>query len=77
MVHGLSAVRESAPEPVLPCVGDVEPVQGARIEPDESAWDRVGVYGTEHDHTWVRKGQEVRTAAITVSTASSPSFFAQ
>jgi urate oxidase len=26
----------------------------------------VTVDGTEHDHTWVRKGQEVRTAAITV-----------
>jgi urate oxidase len=47
-------------------VHDVEPVQGARIEIDEYAWQRAVVDGAEHDHTWIRKGQEVRTAAITV-----------
>ncbi len=50
-------------------VRDVQPVVGARIEIDEYAWDRVVVDGSEHDHTWVRKGQEVRTAAITVDSA--------
>jgi urate oxidase len=39
---------------------------GARIEIEEYAWERAVVDGTEHDHTWMRKGQEVRTAAITV-----------
>lgn len=47
-------------------VDDVEPVQGARVEIDEYAWERATVDGAEHDHTWIRKGQEVRTAAITV-----------
>ncbi|TAJ48914.1 MAG: urate oxidase [Herbiconiux sp.] len=47
-------------------VSDVEPVTGARIEIEEYAWERVLVDGTEHDHTFVRRGQEVRTAAITV-----------
>lgn len=47
-------------------VGDVDPVEGARIEIDEYAWERAMVDGAEHDHTWIRKGQEVRTAAITV-----------
>ena len=47
-------------------VADVEPVLGARIEIEEYAWERAIVDGAEHDHTWVRKGQEVRTAAITV-----------
>jgi urate oxidase len=47
-------------------VRDVAPVQAARIEIDEFAWQRVVVDGAEHDHTWIRKGQEVRTAAITV-----------
>ena len=47
-------------------VHDVDPVQGARIEIDEYAWERAVVDGAEHDHTWIRKGQEVRTAAITV-----------
>ncbi|MDY6871057.1 MAG: urate oxidase [Actinomycetota bacterium] len=47
-------------------VHDVEPVQGARVEIDEYAWERAVVDGVEHDHTWIRKGQEVRTAAVTV-----------
>jgi urate oxidase len=47
-------------------VGDVEPVDGARIEIEEYAWERAVVDGAEHDHTWIRKGQEVRTAAVTV-----------
>lgn len=47
-------------------VGDVDPVVGARVEIDEYAWERAIVDGAEHDHTFIRKGQEVRTAAITV-----------
>jgi urate oxidase len=47
-------------------VHDVAPVEGARIEIEEYAWERAVVDGTEHDYTWMRKGQEVRTAAITV-----------
>ena len=47
-------------------VHDVEPVQGARIEIEEYAWERAVVDGVEHDHTWLRKGQEIRTAAVTV-----------
>jgi urate oxidase len=46
---------------------DVEAIDEARIEIDEYAWERAVVDGAEHDHTWVRKGQEVRTAAITVN----------
>jgi len=47
-------------------VADVAPVRGARIEIEEFAWQRAVVDGVEHDHTWVRSGQEVRTAAVTV-----------
>ncbi len=47
-------------------VNDVDPVDGARIEIEEYAWERAIVDGAEHDYTWIRKGQEVRTAAITV-----------
>lgn len=47
-------------------VDDVAPVTGARIEIEEFAWERVVVDGEEHDHTWIRKGQEIRTAAVTV-----------
>jgi urate oxidase len=47
-------------------VNDVEPVQGCRIEIEEYAWERVRVNGHEHDHTWVRKGQETRTTILTI-----------
>jgi urate oxidase len=47
-------------------VHDVEPVQGARVEIEEYAWERAVVDGAEHNHTFIRKGQEVRTAAVTV-----------
>ncbi|MFI9510732.1 factor-independent urate hydroxylase [Nocardia sp. NPDC052566] len=48
-------------------VDAIEPVASARIEVDEYAWERVEVGGIEHDHTWVRQGTEVRTAAVTVA----------
>ena len=47
-------------------VDDVVPVEGARIEIEEYAWEHAVVDGEEHEHTFVRLGQEVRTAAITV-----------
>ncbi|GGG12999.1 uricase [Rhodococcoides trifolii] len=47
-------------------VDDTVPVQSARIELEEYAWERVTVGGKEHDHTWVRKGQETRVASVTV-----------
>ncbi|MCU1528726.1 MAG: urate oxidase, partial [Frondihabitans sp.] len=47
-------------------VDDIDPVVGARIEIEEYEWERAVVDGSEHDHTWLRKGQEIRTAAITV-----------
>ncbi|MFS4505864.1 factor-independent urate hydroxylase [Clavibacter sp. Sh2141] len=47
-------------------VDDIPPVTTARVEIEEFAWDRVSVDGREHDHTWVRRGQGVRTAAITL-----------
>lgn len=50
-------------------VDDVEPVMGARVEIEEYPWERVAVGGVEHDHTWVRKGQEVRIASVTVEGA--------
>jgi urate oxidase len=48
-------------------VADVAPVASARVEVEEYAWSRAEVDGEGHDHTFVRSGQEVRTAAITVS----------
>ncbi len=47
-------------------VDEVEPVDSARVEIEQFAWERVLVDGREHEHTWVRRGPEVRTAAVTV-----------
>jgi urate oxidase len=52
-------------------VSDTEPVEGCRIEIDEYSWQRVSVGmpngdAREHDHTWVRKGQETRTTILTI-----------
>jgi urate oxidase len=63
---GLTSIEEYGLALARHFVHDVEPVQGARIELDEYAWERAVVDGTEHDHTFIRKGQEVRTAAVTV-----------
>jgi urate oxidase len=56
--YGLSLARHF--------VDDVAPIEAARIEIERFDWSRVEVGGDEHDHTWVRSGQEVRTAAVTV-----------
>jgi urate oxidase len=63
---GLVSIESYGLELARHFVDDVEPVSGARIEIEEYAWERVLVDGSEHDFTFVRKGQEIRTAAITV-----------
>ena len=40
---------------------------GARVEVEEYAWDRIRVAGAEHDHAFVRRGGEVRTAVVDVT----------
>jgi urate oxidase len=47
-------------------VDDVEPVREARVEVERFSWSRAEVGGSPHDHTFVRSGPEVRTAAVTV-----------
>ncbi|WP_432547462.1 factor-independent urate hydroxylase [Kineococcus sp. SYSU DK004] len=48
-------------------VDDVAPVSAARVDVEAYPWTRARVGGVEHDHTWVRSGAEVRTAAAVVS----------
>jgi urate oxidase len=43
-------------------VDDIEPVTGARVEVEEYAWERIN----DHNHSWVKKGQEVRRTVVTV-----------
>jgi len=63
---GVEAIETFGLELARHFVHNVEPIEGARIEIEEYAWERAVVDGVEHDHTWLRKGQEIRTAAITV-----------
>ena len=65
-LHGVGAIEDYALTLARHFVTDVDPVEGARIEVEEHAWERVSIDGTEHDHTWTRRGPEIRTAAITV-----------
>lgn len=67
--HGLDTIEAYGITLGTHFVHDVEPVQGARIELEQYDWIRAVVDGEEHPHTWLRSGQEVRTAAITVEAA--------
>ncbi|WP_316576239.1 factor-independent urate hydroxylase [Nocardia canadensis] len=64
---GLDTVEEYAIALAKHFTDTVEPVTSARIDVDSYAWQRVSIGGEEHDHTWVRQGPEVRTAAVTVA----------
>jgi urate oxidase len=63
---GIGEIEDYALDLARHFVDDVAPVEGARVEVEELAWERVSVDGAEHHHTWVRKGQEVRTTVVTV-----------
>ncbi|MDN4474759.1 urate oxidase [Demequina sp. SYSU T00192] len=63
---GLASLERYALALATHFVADVEPVDQARVELEEFAWERVSVGGAEHDFSWVRSGQEVRTVAVTV-----------
>jgi urate oxidase len=43
--------------------------EGATVRVEEYVWDRVQVDGTGHDHTFVRRGGEVRTTTVDVTAA--------
>ncbi|WP_052030794.1 factor-independent urate hydroxylase [Rhodococcus triatomae] len=64
--RGLESIESYGLELARHFVDDVEPVRCARIDIEEYTWARARVDGREHDHTWIRQGQEVRTAAVTV-----------
>jgi urate oxidase len=63
---GLGPIEDYALTLARHFVGDVAPVEGARVEVDEYFWDRTEVDGQPHDHSFVRRGQEVRTTVVTV-----------
>ncbi len=68
--HGVDQVEDFGLALARHFVDDVAPVQWARVEIEEYAWERAEVAGRPHDHTWVRRGQETRTTAVTVERAA-------
>jgi len=65
-LHGVGAIEDYALTLARHFVTDIDPVEGARVKVEEYAWQRAVIDGVEHDHTWTRRGPEVRTATITV-----------
>ncbi len=63
---GVGEIEEFALELARHFVNDTDPVVGAKIDVEEFSWERIAVNGAEHDHSWVRMGQETRTTAVTV-----------
>ena len=63
---GIGAIEDYALALARHFVDDIAPVEGARVEVDEYAWDRIEVDGRPHEHSFVRRGQEVRTTVVTV-----------
>jgi urate oxidase len=63
---GLGAIEDYALTLARHFVEDVAPVEGARIEVDEYFWDRIEIDGRPHEHSFVRRGQEIRTTVVTV-----------
>jgi urate oxidase len=43
--------------------------EGAVVQVEEYAWDRIPVNGFGHDHAFVRRGGEVRTTVVEVTSA--------
>jgi urate oxidase len=64
--YGVGQIEEFALTLGRHFVDEIEPVDGARVDVDEYGWDRIEVDGGGHDHSFVRRGQEVRTTTVTV-----------
>jgi urate oxidase len=64
---GVGEIEEYALELARHFASDIESVDTARVEVDEYRWERVSVAGSEHPHTFVRAGQDIRTTAVTVA----------
>jgi urate oxidase len=66
---GVGEIEEYALALARHFVGDIKSVSAARVEVEEYLWERVSVAGSEHPHTFVRAGQDIRTTAVTVTGA--------
>ncbi|MFW6092252.1 MAG: factor-independent urate hydroxylase [Actinomycetota bacterium] len=71
--HGVGEIEDYALTLARHFVDDVGPVTAARVDVEEYGWDRVPVEGRGHDHSFVRRGGEVRVATVEVDAGGSAS----
>jgi urate oxidase len=62
--HGVSSPEDYALALARRLLEATPAATGATIRVDEHAWDRIPVDGAGHDHAFVRRGGEVRTAEV-------------
>jgi urate oxidase len=65
-LHGVTSAEDYALALGTHFLDAAPPATGAQIRVEEYVWDRIEVEGAGHDHSFVRRGTETRTAAITV-----------
>lgn len=63
---GVTSPEEYAVALARHLVDAVPAATGAQVQVEEHAWDRIPVDGAGHDHSFVRRGTETRTAVVTV-----------
>jgi urate oxidase len=64
--RGVGEIEDFADQLARHFTDTIPAVTGARVEIESYAWDRIESGGQGHDHSFVRRGQEVRTTAVTV-----------
>ncbi len=64
--HGVSSPEDYAIALGTHFLDAAPPAAGAQIAVEEYVWDRIPVDGRGHDHSFVRRGTETRTAVVTV-----------
>lgn len=64
--HGIASPEEFLIRLGRHFVDDYEWVDGGRWEAERFTWERITVDGRPHDHSFVRTGQETRTAVVQI-----------
>ncbi len=64
--HGVGAIEDFALALADRFIEAAPAVDGAKVEVEEYAWDRIPVDGSGHDHSFVRTGGGTRTTAVNV-----------
>lgn len=65
--HGIGQIEDFALRLGQQFVGSFPWIDGARVEIEQYAWDRIMVDGSPHDHAFRRAGAETRTTVVTVA----------